>query len=461
MERDILHQLDAWKASSHRKPLMLKGARQVGKTWVLREFGRTRYRNCVYVTLEDVAPGAPSEYAQLFEVSHDPRRIVASLALATGQPIDPGETLLILDEIQDCPAAIGALKYFYEEAPEYHVACAGSLLGVRLARDRGSFPVGKVEFMDMHPLTFSEFLRAVGSGNLDAYVRQIETLEPLPDLFANQLEERLRQYFSTGGMPEAVLRWAELMDMGAVDKVLSDLLDSYERDFAKHGGATLFAKLSFVWHSLPAQLARENKKFGWGLVRDGTRAREYEDAVEWLADAGLVTRVRQNSGGGLPLSAYDSASAFKVYCMDVGLLRRLSRLDSSAFSLPDGLFTEFKGAFAENYAFQALTPQLDAAPRYWTNEKPRHEVDLLVQLGNTIVPVEVKSGTSVDSPSLRYYARKHADATPLRVRLSMRNLSMDGDLLNIPLYLADHAVSLMERALAEGRVTAHRALTSL
>ena len=238
MERDILHQLDAWKASPHRKPLMLKGARQVGKTWALREFGRTRYRNCVYVTLEDVAPGVPSEYAQLFEVSHDPRRIIASLALATGQPIDPGETLLILDEIQDC------------------VACAGSLLGVRLARDSGSFPVGKVEFMDMRPLTFSEFLHAVGSGNLDAYARQIDALEPLPDLFANQLEERLRQYFSTGGMPEAVLRWAELMDMGAVDKVLSDLLDSYERDFAKHGGATLFAKLSFVWHSLPAQLTR-------------------------------------------------------------------------------------------------------------------------------------------------------------------------------------------------------------
>lgn len=450
MERDILRQLDTWRASPHRKPLMLKGARQVGKTWVLKEFGHTRFRNYVYVTLEDVAPGVPSEYAQLFEVTHDPRRIVANLALATGQPIDPGETLLILDEIQDCPAAIGALKYFCEEAPEYHVACAGSLLGVRLARDRGSFPVGKVEFLDMYPLTFSEFLRAIGAGNLDSYARQIDSFEPLPNLFANQLEERLRQYFSTGGMPEAVLRWAELMDTAEVDKVLSDLLDSYERDFAKHGGASRFAKLSLIWHSLPTQLSRENKKFVWGLVRDGARAREYEDAVEWLADAGLVMHVRQNSGGGLPLSAYDSASAFKVYCMDIGLLRRLSRLDSSAFSLPDGLFTESKGAFAENYTLQALAPQLDAPPRYWTNEKPRHEVDLLVQLGNTIVPIEVKSRTAVDSPSLRYYARKHADATPLRVRLSMRNLSMDGDLLNIPLYLADRAVPLIGQALASG-----------
>ena len=452
MERDILHQLDAWKASSHRKPLMLKGARQVGKTWALREFGRTRYRNCVYVTLENVAPGAPSEYAQLFEVSHDPRRIIASLALATGQPIDPEETLLILDEIQDCPAAIGALKYFCEEAPEYHVACAGSLLGVRLARDSGSFPVGKVEFLDMHPLTFSEFLRAVGSDNLDAYTRQIEALEPLPDLFANQLEERLRQYFSTGGMPEAVLRWAELMDMGAVDKVLSDLLDSYERDFAKHGGATLFAKLSFVWHSLPAQLARENKKFVWGLVRDGARAREYEDAVEWLADAGLVMRVRQNSGGGLPLSAYDSASAFKVYCMDVGLMRRLSRLDSSAFSLPDGLFTEFKGAFSENYVLQAISRQLELSPRYWAENNPPHEVDFIVQIGNDVIPIEVKAGKNVESRNLKIYQEKFSEFVKIRVRFSLNNLKFDWNVLNIPLFMADEAVRSIKFAFDKQKI---------
>lgn len=450
MERDVLHKLDSWRNSSFRKPLMIKGARQVGKTWALREFGRTRYRNCVYVSLEEIAPGVPSEYAQLFSQTRAPHRILSNLSLATGQPIDPGETLIVLDEIQDCPAAIGALKYFCDEAPEYHVACAGSLLGVRLARESSSFPVGKVEFLEMRPLTFSEFLRAVGAGNLDEFARSVDNFFPVPDLFSHQLEERLRQFFSTGGMPEAVLRWTQTGDMDTVDKVLSDLLDSYERDFAKHGGGALFAKLSLVWHSLPAQLARENKKFVWGLVREGARAREYEDAVEWLVDAGLAERVRLNSGKGIPLSAYDDPSAFKVYCLDVGLLRRMSRLSSSAFALGDSLFSEFKGAFAENYALQAIVPQLDTAPRCWTNDKPRHEVDLLVQVGNAVVPIEVKSGASVDSPSLRYYARKHGDSTPLRVRLSARNLSLDGGLLNIPLYLAHRSRELIELALERG-----------
>ena len=447
MERDILRQLDAWKDSPYRKPLIVKGARQVGKTWALKEFGRTRYRNLVYVSLEEIAPGVPSEYAQFFEVTHDPRRIVANLSLAFGQPIDPGETLIVLDEIQDCPAAVGALKYFSEDAPGYHVACAGSLLGVRLSRESSSFPVGKVEFLDMHPMGFSEFLRAVGAADLDGYAAQIDRPEALPDLFAHRLAEQLRLFFVTGGMPESVLRWSQTGDVTQVDRVLSDLIDSYERDFAKHGGRALFAKLSLVWHSLPAQLARENKKFVWGLVREGARAREYEDAVEWLKDAGLLVRVPLNSAGGIPLSSYDDASSFKVYCLDVGALRRLSRLDPTAFSQDAALLTEFKGAFAENYVLQELLPQLDAAPRYWTNEKPKHEVDYLVQLDNDVIPVEVKAGESVDSPSLRYYAKKHPD-TPLRLRFSMRNLSLDGDVLNIPLYLEHRAIPLARGVLA-------------
>ncbi len=248
-------------------------------------------------------------------------------------------------------------------------------------------------------------------------------------------------------MPEAVARWCETQDTVAVDKVLSDLLDSYERDFAKHGGRAQFAKLSLVWNSLPAQLARENKKFTWGIVREGARAREYEDAVEWLMDAGLIHRIKLNSAKGIPLSAYDDASAFKAYCLDVGLLRRLSRLDASAFAREDALFAEFKGAFAENYAMQALIPQLDAMPRYWTNDKPKHEVDCIAQVSNTVVPIEIKEGVSVTSPSLRYYAQARQEATPLRVRLSLRNLSFDGNLLNIPLYLAHRAVPLIEHAL--------------
>lgn len=447
MERDILQKLDAWKVSPYRKPLLLKGARQVGKTWVLKEFGATRYRNCVYITLEEMAPGVPSEYAQLFESTRDPKRVIANLSFATGQPIDAGQTLVILDEIQDCPAAVGMLKYFCDEAPGYHIACAGSLLGVRLVRDASAFPVGKVEFLDMHPMTFSEYLRGVGAANLDAYLASICYFDAIPDLFDNQLREHLCRYFAVGGMPEAVARWAQTGDMAQVDGVLANLLDSYERDFAKHGGKGQFAKLSLVWNSIPAQLARENKKFMWGLVREGARAREYEEAVEWLVDAGLLQRVRLNAAHGIPLAAYDDASAFKAYSFDVGLLRRHARLDATAFADDGRLFSEFKGAFAEDYVLQALVPQLDVAPRYWTNDKPKYEVDFLLQDRNTLIPVEVKAGEAVDSPSLRYYTRKHAQTTPLRVRFSMRNLAYNDGLLNIPLYLAHRAVLLIERAL--------------
>lgn len=276
MQRDIIAKLNAWKASEYRKPLILKGARQVGKTWALKEFGRTSYRNFVYLTLEEPSPGVQSEYAQFFEGTRDPRRIISNLSLALGQPIEPGETLLIIDEIQDCPSAVGALKYFCDEAPEYHVACAGSLLGVRLSRETSAFPVGKVEFMEMRPMSFSEFLKAEGAANYDEYLGGLDQIETVPDFFHVRLVEHLRRYFACGGMPEALGRWVETGDIVQVDKVLSDLLDSYERDFAKHGGRAQFAKLSQIWNSIPAQLARENKSsFGVrcarGLVLENTR----------------------------------------------------------------------------------------------------------------------------------------------------------------------------------------------
>lgn len=449
MERDILSRLDRWKDSPHRKPLVLKGARQVGKTWALREFGRTRYENCAYFSLENVAPGVPSEFASFFETTNDPHRIASNLSLASGQPIEPGKTLLVLDEIQDCPAALGSLKYFCEEAPDLHVAAAGSLLGVRLAREDSAFPVGKVDFVDMRPMSFSEFLRATGHANLDAFCRGIDVLEPLPPAFEAQLVEQLQRYFTVGGMPEAVSRWAETGSVKEVDEVLSNLLESYSHDFAKHGGSSLFAKLSLVWQSLPAQLARENKKFVYGVVRQGARAREYEDAIQWLVDAGLIKRVVRIERPGVPLSAYDDRSLFKTYCVDVGLLRRLSRLPATAFGWKDGLYREFKGAFAENFALQELEPAFDAPLRYWLNEKPRHEVDFVVQAGDSIVPIEVKSGEAVGAASLRYYARKYPVQTPIRVRLSMRNLKFDGGVLNIPLYLAGEASRLMRLAVSQ------------
>lgn len=244
MQRDVIAKLNAWKASEYRKPLILKGARQVGKTWALKEFGRTSYINYVYLTLEEPSPGVQSEYAQFFEGTRDTRRIISNLSLALGQSIDPGETLLIIDEIQDCPSAVGALKYFCDEAPEYHVACAGSLLGVRLSRETSAFPVGKVEFMEMRPMSFSEFLKAEGAANYDEYLGGLDQIETVPDFFHVRLVEHLRRYYACGGMPEALGRWVETGDIVQVDKVLSDLLDSYERDFAKHGGRAQFAKLS-------------------------------------------------------------------------------------------------------------------------------------------------------------------------------------------------------------------------
>ena len=447
MERNIEADLLQWKQSPFRKPLILKGARQVGKTQALKEFGARHYRNVAYVSLEKVNATIPSEYAQFFEQTLDPFRIIANLSLALGVPIDPDETLLILDEIQDCPAAINSLKYFCEEAPQMHVVCAGSLLGVALASE-DSFPVGKVDFLTLYPMSFYEFLNAIGQEGLADYAESLEGTSPIPDIFANRLTDHLKAYFAVGGMPEAVLRWKLTGDISQVDEVLANLVSSYERDFAKHGGARLYPKLVQVWDSLPAQLARENKKFTYGLVREGARAREYEDAITWLEGAGLVYRVKRSSRPGIPVSAYDE-NAFKLYLLDVGLLRRLARLDATAFAQPDGLFAEFKGAFAENYARQSLVPQLDAMPRYWAVDNPRYEVDFLLQIGNHVLPCEVKAGTSVGGTSLKNYIKRYADATPLELRLSLRNLKLDEHLLNIPLYLGGQAVRLAREALGK------------
>ena len=451
MERAIVGQLTQWKASAHLKPLMLRGARQVGKTWALREFGQREYDNVAYFSLERIDQDRPSPWAEFFETSNDPHRLVANLELASGTPIRPSSTLLVLDEIQDCPAAIGALKGFCEQAPEYHVATAGSLLGVALAREAGSFPVGKVTFLGMEPCSFSEFLRATGSGNLVQWCEGIHAGDTIPELVSTRLTEELQRYFTVGGMPEAVARWAETSDLEQVEDVLLDLLESYDLDFAKHGGTSLYAKLSRVWRSLPTHLAQENKKFIYGQVREGARAREYEDAITWLQNAGLVRKVVRSKGPSIPLESHDDEPAFKLYCLDVGLLRVLAGLPRSAFGRTDELFSQFKGGFAENYVAQALAPQLTAAPRYWTNDKPRHEVDFLVQLGERVVPVEVKSGDNVRASSLRYYTRKYAGAATLRLRLSMLGLRQDDDLLNVPLPLADHAIRLAEEALGQVR----------
>lgn len=368
MERLLMKRLIAWKNSPYRKPLILKGVRQVGKTWILKEFGRKYFENTAYFNFDE-----HEEYRQFFETTKDVNRILQNLMLASGQKILPQKTLIIFDEIQDCPNVINSMKYFCENAPEYPIACAGSLLGIALSRP-SSFPVGKVSFMQISPMTFTEFLLANGDQNLAVFLESVDALEPLPDAFFNPLYEKLKMYYITGGMPEAVRMWTEARDIQAMQDVLSDILGAYERDFAKHPNVSEFPKISMIWKSVPSQLARENKKFIYKAVKEGARAREYEDALQWLVDARLVHKVYRSSAPGLPISAYDDISAFKIYLADVGLLRRLAMLSPTAFSEGNRLFTEFKGALTENYVLQTLLTQFEVPPRYWSQNKDRKSV---------------------------------------------------------------------------------------
>ena len=307
MKRLIMQQLIKWKDSPYRKPLILKGVRQVGKTWLLKEFGRLCYENTAYFNFDE-----NEEYRQFFETTQSVERILQNLMLASGQKILPGKTLIIFDEVQDCQKVINSMKYFCENAPQYHIACAGSLLGIALAKP-SSFPVGKVNFMQVNPMTFSEFLLANGDGNLSAFMDGVDVIEPLPDAFFNPLCEKLKMYYVTGGMPEPVLMWTEARDAEAMQTALSDIIDAYERDFAKHPSVSEYPKISMIWKSVSSQLARENKKFLYRVVKEGARAREYEDALQWLVDARLVHKVYRSSAPKLPVSAYDDLSAFKIY----------------------------------------------------------------------------------------------------------------------------------------------------
>ncbi len=443
MERLMIDQLAEWKTSPRRKPLILKGVRQVGKTWLLLEFGRRYYENTAYFNFDE-----HKEYSQFFTVNKDVTRILQELALVSGQAIRPEKTLVIFDEIQDCPDVINTLKYFCENAPSYHIACAGSLLGIALAKP-SSFPVGKVNFMDIHPMSFQEFLLASGDGNYKDYLDGMDEISPLPDAIFDILREKLKMYLVIGGMPEAVLVWSESHDIRATEQVLSDIAEAYERDFAKHPTATEFQKISLIWKSLPSQLARENKKFLYKVVKEGARAREYEDALQWLVNSHLVHKVYRITAPRLPLSAYDDVSAFKMYFADVGILRRQARLSPAAFAEGSRLFTEFKGALTENYILEALVGAFPDMPRYWSQSNPPYEVDFIIQRENEIIPVEVKADTNIKAKSLQRFSEIFADDIHLRVRFSLENLKLDGTLLNIPLFLADYADKFIGLALQQ------------
>ena len=427
MQRFILKKLIEWKESKYRKPLILKGARQVGKTYILKQFGKENYEGVAYFNFDH-----DEDLYNLFQNTKDPKRILEQLAFIYGKAIIPGKTLIIFDEIQECPNALNSLKYFYEEANEYHIACAGSLLGIRLSHT--SFPVGKVDFLNMYPMTFSEFLIADNAQNLVDYMNSLEKIEKIPDIFFNQLEEKLKAYFIIGGMPEAVSAWVNEKDMELVNKIQNNILSAYESDFSKHTQDSEANKISLIWNSIPSQLAKENKKFLYQVVKEGARAREYENALNWLNDANLIYKIYNVTKADFPLKAYNDLSAFKIYMNDVGLLRKMSNLDSKIVVEGDKLFEEFKGAFTENYVLNMLTSTLNLVPNYYTFD--RNEIDFIIQYKNNIVPIEVKANKSTNNTSLTKYNEKFNNE--LSVRFSMNNLSKDGKILNIPLFLIEY-----------------------
>lgn len=436
MKRLIMEKLINWKKSKYRKPLILQGARQVGKTYVLKEFGEKNYESIAYFNFDH-----DENLYDLFNNTKDPKRILEQLSFVHGKAILPEKTLIFFDEIQECPNALNSLKYFKEEANEYHIVAAGSLLGIRLSHT--SFPVGKVEFMTLYPMSFSEFLIADDCENLVNYMKNINKIDQIPEIFFNKLEEKLKAYFIIGGMPEAVYSWVNEKDVERVNSILNNILKSYESDFAKHVSDSEANKISLIWNSIPSQLSKENKKFLYQTIKQGARAREYEGALNWLNDANLISKVYNVNKTDIPLKAYTDLSAFKIYMNDVGLLRRMANIDSKIVIEGSKLFEEFKGALTENYALNMLNTIYEEVPNYFTFD--RYEIDFIIQTKNKIIPIEVKSSTSTNNKSLsKFNTEKDTD---ISIRLSLNNLSKDGKILNIPLFLIEYIDKLVDIAL--------------
>ncbi len=427
IKRDVIKDLLKWKQLPDRKPLIIRGARQIGKTWVMRKFAEENFDYMAYFNFD-----SSEELCREFENTKNPERLIDILQLYTDCPIEPGRTLMIFDEIQQCNKALNSLKYFCEEAPQYHILAAGSLLGVALSKG-DSFPVGKVDFLNMYPVTFREFLNADDRQMYD-YLENLSEIAPLPEIVINRLAESYRRYQTSGGMPAAVVAMLDRRGVKALEDIQNSILTAYSLDFAKHAPGKDIPRISAIWNSIPSQLARENKKFIYKLVKAGARRREYEDALLWLEHAGMIYRVVCSSKPGLPLSAYDDLSAFKVYLCDCGLLRRMAQLPSEVLWTENPLYVEFKGAMAENMVLQSLVSQFEVMPRYWTSEATA-EVDFLLQNEAAIIPVEVKSGTRLGGKSLGLYITRFGVTTALR--FSANNLKRNGAVLNIPRPLAD------------------------
>ena len=433
LKRFITESLLKWKNSKYRKPLILKGARQVGKTYIIKEFAKNNYEGLAYFNFDH-----DENLQNLFLNSKDPKRILEQLAFIYGKAIIPGKTLIFFDEIQECQDALNSLKYFKEEANEYHIIAAGSLLGIRLSNT--TFPVGKIEFLNMYPMSFSEFLIADGCENLVEFMNSVEKIENIPNIFFNMLSEKLKAYFIIGGMPEVVSAWVNDKDMEIVNKIQEDILTSYENDFSKHTTESEANKISMIWNNIPSQLSKENKKFLYQTIKNGARAREYEGALNWLNDANLISKVYNVSKSAMPLKSYNDLSSFKIYMMDVGLLRQMSKLDSKIIAEGNRLFEEFKGAFTENFILNQLNIVYNTIPNYFNFD--RYEIDFLIQTQNKIFPIEVKSGKSNKNTSLSKY--NEIFDNEFGIRFSANNLTKDGKILNIPIFMVEYIDKLID-----------------
>ncbi len=424
MQRELLTKLVAWKESEARKPLILEGARQVGKTYLLKEeFGAKFYDNVAYLNLQNPVP----ELREVFEETLEPRRILARLELLLHTDIVPGKTLLFFDEVQEMPRALESLKYFYEEVPEYHVVVAGSLLGVFLHQGT-SFPVGKVDFLRLEPMNFREFLLAKGEEKTVKHLQ--ENVED--QIFRTVLLDAFREYLFVGGMPEVVKHWVNHQDVARVDEIQERILLSYQSDFSKYPDERMAVRIKQVFDSLPSQFAKDNEKFTYGAVKSGARAREYEMAIEWLVDAGLVRRVfRVKRGDQLPLKAYVDPSAFKLYFLDIGLFRRLAEINTAVIVQKNAIFDQFNGLMAEQFVLQELSQRHKLY--YWASEA-RAEVDFVAQIGSQIVPIEVKSGENVQAKSLKVYREKYQPKWAVRFSLKDLLIDRENGLINLPLF---------------------------
>ena len=422
-----MEQLYSWKKNKNRKPLIIRGARQVGKTWLMKEFGEKAYEKTVYINFDN-----NRQMEELFATDLNIERIIIGLELYGGYKIDPMNTLLIFDEIQEVPRALTSLKYFNENAPEYQIMCAGSLLGVAL-HPGTSFPVGKVEFLELYPLSFNEFMRGMGK---ERFADLMESPDySMINTFRKEYEQLLKYYYFVGGMPEAVLRFAENKDFKEVRKIQQGILAAYEQDFSKHAPNEVVPRIRMIWNSISSQLTKENKKFVYGLVKEGSRAKDYEIALLWLVDCGLVHKVHRVTKPGLPLKAYEDLKAFKLFVLDVGLLSCMVKIDETVLLDGNDLFKEFKGALTEQYVLQQMKTLNNIETYYWTNDRASAEVDFLINIGMQVIPLEVKAETNLKAKSLKTYCEKFHPT--IAIRTSLSQYKREDWLLNLPLWAVE------------------------